>query len=605
MKRVLVYIFLIQVVLISDLQGTQRNVVAELFTNWGCPSCPVANHVLDTLSEEFPDLLVIRYHTYWPDGGDPYYNANTQENNDRINYYNVDYVPHLFYDGTLDGQYFTNIWRNYLLTEMNSPSPLEINLNIEYDENSREGTVIATVTATDSITEGNLFLRYVITESNIYNPSPNGETHHNQIMRDMFPSSHGVPISIQYGETIVDTENFSVDSTWNDINLQLIVFVQSDQTRHILQAAGTPVSIRPLLSPDHYRLEEESGNGNGVADPGDQINLYLTIKNEGTGSTNQLTATLTPLDQGYTVNNGTISLEDILPDSTIEYSNAFSIDISPSVSTPDSAHFLLHFEDSTGTLWEDTLLLLVGFPVGFEDDVEQGERHWTHYGAYEQWHITEHRSNSPTHSWYCGLENYWRYVNNCDGYLESSYFVVPPNGTFSFSHWYYMEQDYDFGILEMDFGFGFKEIASYTGVSGTWKDESFDLSDYAGSPFRVRFHFKSDASIMREGWYIDDINLTPVSVRERTSPQEDMEKVQLTTNISRGPIEIQLVLERKQHVSIKVYDATGRLERVIKEGILPKGINTIKVNKRFKPGVHFIRVKTQNWTRTERFICVN
>ena len=60
---------------------TTRMVVAEHITNAGCDSCLLANEALDELqADHVARLAVIRYHGWWPDPGDPFYLANTEEN---------------------------------------------------------------------------------------------------------------------------------------------------------------------------------------------------------------------------------------------------------------------------------------------------------------------------------------------------------------------------------------------------------------------------------------------------------------------------------------------------------------------------------------------
>ena len=47
--------------------------------------------------------------------------------------------------------------------------------------------------------------------------------------------------------------------------------------------------------------------------------------------------------------------------------------------------------------------------------------------------------------------------------------------------------------------------ASSTTPSNTWwKQESFDLSSYAGQSVKIRFKLTSDSSIQRAGWFIDE-----------------------------------------------------------------------------------------------------
>ena len=38
-----------------------------------------------------------------------------------------------------------------------------------------------------------------------------------------------------------------------------------------------------------------------------------------------------------------------------------------------------------------------------------------------------------------------------------------------------------------------------------WQEEMFDLSAYVGQSIMVRFHFGSDGSVYKSGWYVDDV----------------------------------------------------------------------------------------------------
>jgi choice-of-anchor B domain-containing protein len=53
---------------------------------------------------------------------------------------------------------------------------------------------------------------------------------------------------------------------------------------------------------------------------------------------------------------------------------------------------------------------------------------------------------------------------------------------------------------------------SFTGANLTWTQYTVGLGAYAGSTVRVRFNFSTDASITREGWYLDDLAVTHAQV---------------------------------------------------------------------------------------------
>jgi bacillopeptidase F (M6 metalloprotease family) len=110
-----------------------------------------------------------------------------------------------------------------------------------------------------------------------------------------------------------------------------------------------------------------------------------------------------------------------------------------------------------------------------------------------------------------------------------------PYAILTFWHWYYIETNWDGGNVKVstDGGAtwdivtplgGYDGIASsanagipgepcFTGYNNDfWQEELFDLSAYAGQQVMIRFHFGSDGSVQRSGWYIDDVRLRSTDV---------------------------------------------------------------------------------------------
>lgn len=52
----------------------------------------------------------------------------------------------------------------------------------------------------------------------------------------------------------------------------------------------------------------------------------------------------------------------------------------------------------------------------------------------------------------------------------------------------------------------------YDGAQGTWVTENIDLSPYLGQSVRFRFLLRTDGSLVKDGWYIDDIKITTYNV---------------------------------------------------------------------------------------------
>ena len=223
-----------------DLQfqpATERFVLAEMFTNTSCGPCYDANLTMDQLAEQHSDVFAaVRYHVWWPSDNDPFYQYSPSENGIRTNYYGVNSVPRLQVDGIIDAGGHSQYWLQ-IQNRSNLDSPLEIELSGTFDEDSRAGTIHTVITATDNITHEGLFLRIALTESNIYWPAPNGLVWHHQTMRLMVPYSTGVYIDIDNGDVDDRTQNFYCPSPLVPENCELVVWVQSDQNREVLQTA--------------------------------------------------------------------------------------------------------------------------------------------------------------------------------------------------------------------------------------------------------------------------------------------------------------------------------------------------------------------------------
>jgi len=238
-----------------SVSATDRLVLAEMFTNTSCSYCYQANITLDQLVNAHPDEFVaIRYHVWWPSSSDPYYRYNISENTARTNYYGVSGVPTLKVDGFIDGGGYPSYWTR-ILNRYYMESPMEIVLSGSYNENTREGTLDISVTATDDYYFDSLYVRIALTESDIYWQAPNGLSRHDQVMRDMIPTALGISFDISYDETVEFSESFSCPSQLVPENCELVVWVQSDYIREVYQAARVRIEdLGPISIDDAAEL---------------------------------------------------------------------------------------------------------------------------------------------------------------------------------------------------------------------------------------------------------------------------------------------------------------------------------------------------------------
>jgi len=181
---------------------------------------------------------------------------------------------------------------------------------------------------------------------------------------------------------------------------------------------------------------------------------------------------------------------------------------------------------STSSTTQDFLLpkITVFSTEDFEDDNGGG----ISVGTW-QWGqpTTGPSAHSGTNVW--GTNLIGDYGNNEHSYLSISGILVPDQrGKVSFWQWYEFEGSgtlYDGGRLEISTdGTNFTPITpigGYTGpitglsgadgfggTSSNWVQATFDISAYAGDTVTLRWHFASDSSSTRLGWYIDDLQIT-------------------------------------------------------------------------------------------------
>jgi hypothetical protein len=107
-----------------------------------------------------------------------------------------------------------------------------------------------------------------------------------------------------------------------------------------------------------------------------------------------------------------------------------------------------------------------------------------------------------------------------------------PRATLHAWMWYDIEEDWDYAYVEasVDGGRTWDVLAgpsmtthnpngnsfgpAYTGQSGTWIEETFDLSPYAGKEALIRFEYVTDDAVNRTGWLVDDVRIPELDYEE-------------------------------------------------------------------------------------------
>lgn len=599
MKRLIVLFLLVGAV----AYGSHRVVIAEEFTATWCTYCPGAVRALDeNYARDYDTLAVIAYH---PSTSDPFYSSEAVV---RANYYSLTGYPTTWFDGVISevGGMHTGtmypFFRHHIRVRSAVSSPLDISLVCNYDSVSNTGNIIATAeNVSGSAVSGNI--HFVIVEDNIpYNWQ--GLTVLPYLMRDMLPDAAGEAVTIPVADTIIRSRDFTIGGSWNEMNCKVIVFVQG-ASREIYQGEEIALIQEPEMEYYGMELAETSGNGNGYAEPGESMEIKALGKNLGDGVYSG--AASVQCSDPYITITGSTPATVTLGAGDADTVLTFAFDVDGACPNPHQVDFELTLGAQV-----DTIPFIITSTAGFSDDIESGTGGWTHSGILDHWHITEHKSNSPTHSWYCGFENSWQYSNENDASLTTPYFVSTPDSSLYFYHQYSLETGWDYSYVEVDDGSGWwQTLDEFNGVQPSWIEDSYSMSAYNGRTVRVRFRFISDYSTTQEGWYVDDIRIPIVVGIDEIGSGGNLAALalQVYPNPFSTNLDIRYQSGNSKQTHLNIYDASGRLVRGFTQ--LTGGSSTSNEitwsgtderGSKLPAGVYFVRLEAGNVVSEQKVI---
>ncbi len=190
-----------------------------------------------------------------------------------------------------------------------------------------------------------------------------------------------------------------------------------------------------------------------------------------------------------------------------------------------------------------TFKTIPSIPLPYITDFESDSGYFYHLGSNDPWEWGEALyTHSGTHAWATALTD--SYPSNGDGTLYTYAIDLsrfsPYDSTY-ITFWYFdsLETHYDYVylLITRDRGLTWDTLRTYTGYAIEWNREYIDLKPYNGEKVQLAFKFKSDASITRIGFYLDDfkvgipldndvgireINITPPVTRPHDTVEIDV-----------------------------------------------------------------------------------
>jgi bacillopeptidase F len=181
------------------------------------------------------------------------------------------------------------------------------------------------------------------------------------------------------------------------------------------------------------------------------------------------------------------------------------------------------------TVSEHTVAVLPGITVGYEQDFENDTAGWTTYGDANSWEWGTPTSGPG--SAFSGEKVYGTtlagtYQNRANMSLQMPPIDLPAGSSYlQFKQWYNLERNYDYGhVFVSTDAVNWVQKLRVNNLSNGWIDGEVDLSEYAGQRIYIAFNVTTDGSVVRDGWYLDDVRLADTPLAEPATAKLGVEK---------------------------------------------------------------------------------
>ena len=263
--------------------------------------------------------------------------------------------------------------------------------------------------------------------------------------------------------------------------------------------------------------------------PGDIVLMNSVFRNKGLSNSETIEVELTSLSPYLTVNSGTGLFSSIPAREDAPLTTPFSFTVSPSAPIDTEARLLVTTSSDNIVMNSDTLKIILGTPVFvFQDTTNNPLNLWT---------VTYSPTTSP--KWEATTQSFYSspvsYTDSKDGSYTNNATVtmtltnpVDLSGIINprLTYWtkFDIEDDWDYGQVKVSTNNGSSWIPLegeytepgtgsfqpngqpvYDGVQSNWVREDIPLTGYTTSQVKFQFQLRTDGSLTRDGWYVDDI----------------------------------------------------------------------------------------------------
>ncbi|MCC6410109.1 MAG: T9SS type A sorting domain-containing protein [Saprospiraceae bacterium] len=212
----------------------KKYVMIEHFTNSRCSICASRNPAFFNLIDDYPqDVHHIAVHPPVPYNNCVFYLANTADNITMANEYGINGTPRVALNGTLINAGNPLLPTATLESYLNQTSPLYV--KVEDLGTGANRTAAITLRNSGGIPAGDYTLYAAALEKTINQTTPNGESVHHNVLRDLITA--GIDLApLALGEEISINLGYTIQNGWNADEMYVLAWVRNNDTKAILNS---------------------------------------------------------------------------------------------------------------------------------------------------------------------------------------------------------------------------------------------------------------------------------------------------------------------------------------------------------------------------------
>ncbi len=219
--------------------GTKRKVLLELFTATWCGPCakygPYVDQTFDIYGQ---DKIILVRNQVWGDGLD------TEETNNRCNFYGVNGVPTLYINGKFDyhpANY--SEYRKKIDDILKTTSPISINIDPIITEGKNLGVINLKIEVLDNISLKEPHLIVALYEKIVNYEGINKEKTHKFVIRDYIYDEVGSLLNLKKGDILTFQFPLNLKQNINPNDFGIAVWVQDFENLEVIQVESNNIKI--------------------------------------------------------------------------------------------------------------------------------------------------------------------------------------------------------------------------------------------------------------------------------------------------------------------------------------------------------------------------